>query len=836
MTSTKPSALPSPTAPRRWVHRLRKTVVGANLAMIGRGASVVLVILSIALFIMLQIGNHRRLEAEFALAASEYAGRIEQGIDQRMNTLRLLQSFFAASTAVDREGFHIFTEKPLRQHPGMLGFAWVPRVAQFERRAFEQAVQADGVPIFEILEWRGKEMPRPSPVRDEYFPLTYLEPAELRAMIGFDVGSEPLRRAAIEQSRDTDLPVATPVIDLFFALQRAPGIVLALPIYRNGLPHGTLEQRRENFIGVVLQRVELEYLADLRLMSGPSRKHIECQLIDETDLERIQFLLSTPGWRQEQQRTAWFDQIRWSGTLNVAGRRWRLTCLPSRGFFAAHTRWQAWVMLGIGLVFSTILSGLLYMLGTSRERAVQLASRMTDDLRRQQALLLTRDRALASATEAVIITDPTQRDNPIVYCNAAFERMTGYTAQEVYGRNPRFLHGADHLQEGVMVLRQALAARESCRVAIRNYRKDGTMYWSETSIAPVLDDAGQLQHWIGVQTDITKRKRLEYDRQQQTAALTASNEEYLRQQRVMHSLLEDLQNAKVNLERQQQSLAAANAQLQQANTDLRATQLQLIEVEKLESIGRLAAGVAHEVKNPLAILLMGVEYLTRQLQDAKADVSAILADMGQAVLRADVVIKGLLDFSAPSQLQPATGNLNALIDHALTLVKHELDKHHVVVTKDFAPQLPLVLVDANKVVQVFVNLLTNAIDAMPDNGRITVRTAVVPMSEELSAFSAIGAGKFERGEPMIVVQVNDSGSGIPEDKLTKVFDPFFTTKPTGKGTGLGLTVTRKIVELHGGAIDIRNRPEGGARVTLLFHAEKEDGHERQAQTAHSHRG
>ena len=263
-------------------------------------------------------------------------------------------------------------------------------------------------------------------------------------------------------------------------------------------------------------------------------------------------------------------------------------------------------------------------------------------------------------------------------------------------------------------------------------------------------------------------------------------------------------------------LSATLGDLKTAHEQLRSIQLQLIEAEKMKSIGRLAAGVAHEVKNPLAIITMGIDYLRQQNFTDDSNIPLILKDLSEAVQRADNVIRGLLDFSAPRKLELSEENLNAIIEHALLLVRGEMSGEHFRIVKQLQADLPLVKLDRTKIGQVFVNLFTNAAHAMEGGGTLSVRTT----SQQLTGVGAnvgdIRSESFRVGDKLIVVEVEDTGTGIPEDKLTKVFDPFYTTKPTGQGTGLGLSVTRSIIDLHGGTIEIRNRPEGGARVTIMF--------------------
>jgi two-component system NtrC family sensor kinase len=205
--------------------------------------------------------------------------------------------------------------------------------------------------------------------------------------------------------------------------------------------------------------------------------------------------------------------------------------------------------------------------------------------------------------------------------------------------------------------------------------------------------------------------------------------------------------------------------------------------------------------------------------------------MTDAVERADKIIGGLLSYSRNRELDTAIVDLNATIEQSLLLVKHEIDKRHIAVLRSLADSLPAVSLDEFKIQQVFVNLITNALHAMGDEGEICLRTGI----ETMTRGSGIGyraSDRFVPGERVVVVHIEDSGPGIPNEHLGRVFDPFFTTKPTGLGTGLGLSVSRQIVEMHGGTIDIGNRETGGARVTMKFKlATTDEDHEKTANSA-----
>jgi signal transduction histidine kinase len=245
-----------------------------------------------------------------------------------------------------------------------------------------------------------------------------------------------------------------------------------------------------------------------------------------------------------------------------------------------------------------------------------------------------------------------------------------------------------------------------------------------------------------------------------------------------------------------------------------------MQAEKLHSIGQLAAGVAHEVKNPLQVILVGLQYLNDCPLATAPEPKAVLNEMNEAVKRADIVVRDLLDFASPRELGMMDRCINTLIEQSLRFVTYEFTQSKVKVVTSLTKDLPPCRVDPTKIEQVFVNLFTNAAHAMPDGGTLTVKSYQhVVMADETTHAKGDRSGiRLRTGDRAVVFEIQDTGTGIPEEHLQKVFDPFFTTKNTGKGTGLGLSVTRKIIDLHGGQISIRNNPTGGVTVKIVLKA------------------
>lgn len=256
-------------------------------------------------------------------------------------------------------------------------------------------------------------------------------------------------------------------------------------------------------------------------------------------------------------------------------------------------------------------------------------------------------------------------------------------------------------------------------------------------------------------------------------------------------------------------------QVARRTEQLNKAQRQLIHAEKMESIGRLSAGVAHEVKNPLAILQMSIDYLKGE--DNDDTIVTILDDMDDAIVRADTVIKGLLDFSREKELQVIKGNINEVIKKSLKLIEHEAKQHNIKLSINLSSDVPELDMDKNRLQQVFINLFMNAIQAIGNSGEINVQAEVCEITEPRVIEKS--EGLFSLHQKVIEIKILDTGCGLDKNNENNVFEPFFTTKPVGEGTGLGLSVSKTIIGLHRGMIMMKNRTDDvqqGVEVKLLF--------------------
>jgi len=244
---------------------------------------------------------------------------------------------------------------------------------------------------------------------------------------------------------------------------------------------------------------------------------------------------------------------------------------------------------------------------------------------------------------------------------------------------------------------------------------------------------------------------------------------------------------------------------------LRTTRDRLIQKDKMAALGRMASGIAHEIRNPLEIIYMGMDYLENNLPDDKPDIHESVEKIFNAVNRADNIIKNVLSFSRQTAYKITQLPLNPLLDNILELGKPKLEKSGVVVRREYAAESLEVAGDHTMLEQVFLNLVNNAVDAMKDRKEkiLTVRAYKQLVTEIGYKTGYRQADFFSIGDEMIVVEISDTGKGIPEETLSKIFEPFFTTKPTNEGTGLGLSLAHMIIERLSGTIDVESRENKG---------------------------
>ncbi|AWH49613.1 hybrid sensor histidine kinase/response regulator [Stenotrophomonas sp. SAU14A_NAIMI4_5] len=363
--------------------------------------------------------------------------------------------------------------------------------------------------------------------------------------------------------------------------------------------------------------------------------------------------------------------------------------------------------------------------------------------------------AVETTRMPMIITDPHQPDNPIIFANRAFVEMTGYERDELIGRNCRFLQGPETDPDAIAEIREAIAETREAATEVLNYRKDGSTFWNALFVSPVFDDDGTLVYFFGSQLDVSRRR---------------DAEDSLRQ------------------------------------------------AQKMEALGQLTGGIAHDFNNLLQVMSGYLEMITGTSDKELPSDSFVRRAATQAqsaANKAAVLTQQLLAFSRRQKLEGRTVNLNSLVSSTVELAAQRVGAD-VELQMNLAPALWNCRIDTTQAEVAILNLVINARDAL--KGRPDQRVLLSTRNVEVSKAAAANELDHLPAGRLVCISVQDNGSGMSPDIVRRVMDPFFTTKEEGEGTGLGLSMVYGFVKQSGGTVRIASEPGVGTTVSLYFPA------------------
>ena len=318
-----------------------------------------------------------RIQLAFERQASSLGHTLANSFDGYLEVLHALESFYASSREVDEHEFRTFVQGDLARHVGIQALEWIPRVPDAERARYAEAMRRAGYPDFQITEREAQGQMVRAARRDAYFPVTYVEPYEMNKLaLGFDLASNPARLEALRQARDTGEPVATARITLVQETGRQFGFLIFLPIYHNGLPHTTVEERRQNLQGFALGVFRIGDMVESSLHRF-DQQGIALALSDQTAPEDQRVLYGRHGWAPQAAGTATDagDKanpvgIHWETTHTFAGRHWLLRFTPTLAYLTARQTWQPWAVMAGGLLFTGMLGAFLLVV-TGRTASIE---------------------------------------------------------------------------------------------------------------------------------------------------------------------------------------------------------------------------------------------------------------------------------------------------------------------------------------------------------------------------------------------------------------------------------------------------------------------------------
>ncbi|BCR03848.1 hypothetical protein DESUT3_09170 [Desulfuromonas versatilis] len=719
---------------------------------------------TLVLFFQVRSGEWNRAQLLFEQRTGHLAQALREAQLTYLDELHAIEGLFMASRKVERGEFNAFVRGMLERRRGILALEWAPRVAAGQRGEFEGRAQAEGLSRFAITEQDPGGQLVTAGARPEYFPVFFIEPRQgNESVLGFDLASNPVRRAALELARDQAKVVASARIGLIQDAGRQFGVLVFKPIYAPGPPPATLEERRARLAGYALGVFRISDMVHTALapfdLAGIDFGLFDAgaapgeRLLFRSDPRVVEAAGGPPGRKLRLGAEA---------HLEFAGRSWVLRFLPSPANLAELELRESRRILIAGLLFSALLgSFLLFMAERSalterivEERTAELSqsnaelARQIEERRQLHAALTeseARHRAIVeTAVDGIVTID----EQAIVQSfNPAAERIFAYRAEEVIGRNVKLLQPEPYHSHHDQYIRNYLRTGRRKIIGVGRevvgLRRDGTEFPLDLAVSEVL--LGEKRLFTGIIRDITERKRAEAE------------------------------------------LQAAKEQAEVAN----------------RAKSEFLASMSHEIRTPMNAIIGMAELLAdTPLQPEQREYVRIFQAAGENLLS---LINDILDLSkfeaGHLELESIPFSLREILEKTCEILA--LRAHHkgLELTCRLAPEVPPGLLgDPLRLRQVLVNLIGNAIK-FTERGEIRV---------EVKAAAAPGAGQSQELEFCVA----DTGIGIPAEKQGEIFERFTqvdasTTRRYG-GSGLGLNISRRIVEAMGGEIRVDSEPGRGS--------------------------
>ena len=748
-------------------------------------------VVSAGLFGVVREREREQIQREFERTADDLEVPLRSRSDGNLDVLDAIGRFYASSKSVEADEFAQFTETVFASRPGLRALGWIPRVpaAELAEHVAEAEEKFHLPPGYEVHTLEGR------PGQGDSFPIQYVVPfEERRSLWGLDLGSDAESLAAMQKARDSAAPIAAPSPAFGAGAGESRGYFVFLPLYGNGRPHQTREERRQNLVGFVLGAVSPSHtmeacVAELKL------SEIGFRLIEVSEDGRVVNQLYPPAGRDAF--GSWSGPLPrpyWTTSFQRVGRTWRIEAMPGDGYLTLHRRWQGWSVLGAGGLFTFLLAAYLHNLSGRTARVEAMVIRRTEELtganQRLQSEIAERKRAedgLKTAKEAAEESEQRTRlivdtaydafltmdsAGAITDWNHEAEVTFGWSREEIAGRPvAEIIIPERHREAHWRGLRHFLATGEGPvlgqRIELTALHRDGHEFPVEITIAAV--PLGGTHLFNAFVHDITERKR-------------------------------------------------AEAELRSAKDDAQAA---------TRAKSEFLANMSHEIRTPLnGIIGMTELALDTELTPEQQEYLDLAKSSADHLL---AVINDILDFSkieaGKLELELLDFDLRDALEDTVAMLAPRAHKRGLELLDDVAADVPDALVgDLHRLRQVVVNLIGNAIK-FTEQGEVVLRVERASPAEPREASPDL----------LIHFSVRDTGIGISREQQARLFQAFSqadtsTTRKYG-GTGLGLAISARIVERMGGRMWLESEEGRGS----TFHFTASFGRAREAKTQRAER-
>lgn len=726
--------------------------------------SVVILIfcLIISLLIYKTSTDNERLNLSkyFDTTATLHLNAVQARIESVKDLLTDLKAFYGASNYVDRKEFNDFLSL-ISDYTGTIQFAgWLPKVTHENYKKLYDEAKEDGIKNFK---WGNKTLKNVP-----FYPLYYGYPRspDREKLYGKVLSDVPAINELMQKYVNSD--------QLFIKENDSiDGLGHSFYVFTSIFKEGVVNA--ENHLGFVFVLFSLEQIVEgLIDTSDQIKEHTLSFSLKQND-QLIPIFTDASEILPVQDKS-----IQKSLEIDWNNQKWILTIKSTESFHIKHENWQSFALLIIGMLLSIGIARFVFISGRRAEEVDLGNKRLQKEIEdhksaRKKADVLTENlsslaarhklfaEALKGTINGLVIIDVNQLGSPIIYVNSAFEKITGYPALEVMNKSWDVFLGQSYDKSMHETIEGQIKKGEDLRIEIYCTKKDQKKFDCELTLYPVFDDATRkVKNYVIVLDDITVRKKIEEER--------------------------------IDFERKAS------------------------QTSKLESLGTLAAGIAHEINTPVQYVNDNVNFLSKSAesimallqnikskihdQEASTEIAKLLetADYEflktelpesihaakDGITRVEQIVRAVKDFSKPPSSKMSREDINRAIESSLVVSSHHW-KNICKIIKDFDKNLPHIPCHLGEINQVFLNLIVNAVDACSLNDKTNPPELRISTKQE---------------DKNIVITFEDNGPGVPEEISMKIFEPFFTTKE-GTGTGQGLAISKMIIEKnHKGKLEL----------------------------------
>lgn len=676
-----------------------------------------------------------------------------------------------------------------KSYPGIQGIGFSVLVSPSERDRHIRRMRSEGLQNYAL--W-------PEGDRPMHTAIIYLEPLDWRnrRAIGYDMYSEPVRKQAMDKAVENDMAAISGKVTLVQETSKdvQAGFLMYLPVYRAGTAVSTPTSRRGALLGYVYSPFRMRDF--MQGIIGRDIPDLNVEIFDgEAVSEESLMYDSDQKSHFSENGEAVFEK---TVKMEINGHLWTMHFSTLPPFEKTIDGEKPVMVLTTGMLISLLFSAIAFFLASHRARlkAVNedLNCEVAERKRAEEELMEARDvleTRVKERTEELTQTNETlhkeisvrkqaeaalrqseERFRALVettndwvwemdasfrytYASPMVLRTLGYGPGEMAGTTPFDRMNGEDAARLRAALTELAASKMPFTLENRSLRKDGSVAIIETSGAPIIGSSGEFLGYRGIDRDATERKRIE---------------------------------------REKESM-----------------QTQLIQSQKMELMGRLAGGVAHDFNNIMTIITSLNNLAMKEASSGQ--VRDYLDQIQAASERAANLTRQLLIFSRNQPTKAATLDVNRTAEELLSLLRNIIGEN-IVINSDLAHDLLPVEADNSNIEQLFMNLVINSKDAMPNGGQIVIKTGNETIDGKRAAHLELAPGEY------VCITISDSGAGMDEDVLKRVFEPFFSTKEPGKGIGLGLTVVHNIVAEYKGGITVESRPGQGTVFKVFLPASR----------------